>query len=358
MAFGFKQSKLEFGRTPRKFAFIRQKPHIPQRNRGLKLSYALLIIAILIIAALYIVITSGNSSLYTLTTNRTIRIGINQTIILESYASHSPVAIEAANYTGSSYTFLITRVPVLANPVYKFTISDGQIINLSDTGSQIADFQAKLLSSSNGVAALEFIPIPAAFGIRAAALPEVGASTPQQFGNITSQSTSTIPVTTATPVSTTPETTIQQSNGPYTNSQVLASANQTEYGILMSRLRSLYVKDTACTAQQYNSTYSAEVHSLPTGPNDYYNASFSTPTNITASVNFISGYTYLVNYSTVSKNRFTNGPALSLELDAQSNSVIKATFEGNIFGGQSYSQVNSTYFAQASISGNCGALIP
>ncbi len=362
MVLGSKQSKLPLGknaREPKAPASLAAAAGAAHR-KGLPLSYvaAAVIIIIIIIAGAYLFLAGSSSSAYSLTTNRTLSMTVNQTILIQESGQAQPTAVELTSHSGSSYTFLITKVPVLSNPVYTFTLTQGEIINVSDTGSSNADMQIKLVSSSGTGAMVEFISIPATFGVKAAYLATVGV---QQSTTPTTAATTTIQATTTATsgaTTSTPTTSVSSSGGTYTAAEVVAVANSTGYGIIMNDLNVLYTKDASCTAGQYNTTYYDELHSNATVPNDYYNESKTTPYEIASQVSFVSGTVYYVNYSTASHSSITTGPALSLELNAQTSQVISAKFEGNIFGGETLTDVNSTYETQEGISGDCGALLP
>lgn len=365
MVFGSKQDKLfkGGGHHPKPQAFVEAHR---SAGKGLPKMAYYLIGLIVVIAAVYLLLgvgASGGSS-YVLTTNKTLSMSQNQTVLLQSSGTAQPVAVEMANYSGKSYTFLFTKTPVLANPVYTFTLTQGQVINLSDTGSSNADLQAKLVSASGGSATVEFIPIPASFGVKATTLTVVSpgsgssqqnASTTVATTTVSSNATTTASSTTAATTAAT--TTVSGAGGSYTDAQVIAAASATQQGNLMNKYEALYSKDQGCTAPSYNASYKAMFSANATGSNDYWNASKVTPYNITASVGFLSGTSYYVNYSTVSHSSLTTGTALSLLVNAQNSQAVSATFSG-IFAHQTYAQVNSTYNTQASISGLCGAYLP
>ncbi len=362
MALLSKQSKLLSNKgKPKAFASAPGNSAPGKKKGQSRMSLiAVAVVVIIILAAAYSLLSAGGSSAITLTTNKTLSLSPNQTILIESGSSSSPAAIQMANYSGGSYTFLITKAPVLANPVYMFTLTQGQVVNLSYSGSSTADLQAKLISGSNTVAMVEFIPIPASFGVRATTLATLnsGGSGQQTTASTTVAATTTASATTSAGTATTSATTtVAQNTGSYTNAQVLASANLTQDGLLMKNFKALYNKDQACTSPTYNATYFAQLHSNATAPNDYPNVTRATPYDINETISYISGSTYYVNYSTVSHLSATAGPALSLEINAQSGQTVAATFKG-LYQGSTYSSLESTYLTQSGISGNCGAYIP
>lgn len=355
MALGSKQTRLGVTRNPKPLS--KAFASGAKRKRS-PLAYLIVAIVIIIVAiGSYLLVAGNSSSEYSLTSNKTLSMALNQTILLSHSGSSQPIAVQLANKSGSSYTFLVTATPVLANPIYTFTLSTGQVINISSSGGTTADLQIKLVSASNTMAVVEFVPIPASFNIHASTLATVGTSaepTSTVMPSVTTQATTTI----SSGPTTQPTTTAAQGNsGPFSTAQVMTAANVTTYGTLMADMKALYNRDSACTSPQYNTTYYVVFHANATAPNNYANQSQLTPYNITYKVSYVSGDAYFVNYSTVSHRPVTSGLALSLELNAQTTQVINASFEG-MFKGQSYSTVSSTYTTQTGINGDCGALLP
>ncbi len=359
MALGSKQGKLFMARKPRHKA-----PIAPIARRGIsKLGY--LIIAIIIIAVVaiaYLAVGGSGSGVRTLTANATLSMAPNQSVLLKSSSSAQTVAVEMSNYSSTGCTFLFTETPVLANPVYTFRLTPGQVINLSSSGSGNADLQVKLVSASNGAAEVEFIPIPVSFGVKATLLQSVGTGAQQTVAPTTTTPAANAVTTVGagTTAATTTAVTTATSSGAYTDAQVMAAASLTGYGILMNNFEALYSRDTGCIESAYNASYYSRFGANATGPNTYANVSLTTPYNITSAVSYVSGSTYTITYNTVSYSSLTTGPALTMQLDMSNGQLTGsgASFKGNIYGGQTLAELNATYHSQASISGLCGAYLP
>ncbi len=332
------------------------------RQQRARMAYyaAAAIVIIIIIAAAYLALSSAsNGGAYALDTNRTIAMAPNQTVLLSQSSSAEPAAVEMSNFSGTTYDFLLTEAPVLANPIYSFSLSPGQVINVSATGSATADMQIKLVSAGADGAEVEFIPIPASFGIRSSILQTVSSGGTTQAATTTAPATTSAPVTTAgtqSTATTTAAATTTSSSGAYTTQQVMEAANLTEYGILMNDFKALYAKDTGCTQGTYDALYFAQYGVNATGGSSYQSVSLLTPYEMVSSVSKISGSDYYVNYSTASHSSATTGTALSLQLDVQSGQVIAATFSG-IYAGLTYAELNSTYAAQAAYGTDCAAYL-
>ena len=363
MVFGAKQGRLSGTSLPGH----KHKPGAAGGRRTIP-KIALLAIAIVVVAAAvaFLLLSSGTPGTYDLSSNMTLQLAVNKSVLLQISSSPVPFALQfTGSKPGGYYAFYLSRTPVLSNPIYSFALSKGQAVNISTAGTQAANLKIELVSATNSSVMVLLTPVPLAFGIKASGVtvlnPQSGRSPPSTVPSSTtsiapSKNTSQQPNTTTNPVTTV--TAVKSSiGGNYTEAQVMLAANETEYGKLMNDYNSLYVTDQGCTESSYDSAYTSKFNSAPSGPNSYANVSQLTPYAITHNVSYVAGNMYKVTYSTVSHSKSTTGAVLSLTVDANSGSVANYTFEGP-FAGQSYAGLNGAYATASGVSGSCGAYLP
>ncbi len=354
MAFGSKQKKL-FGFQSKGKHFAKNKKHslisavMPNTRRKTRIDRRVLYAAgILVLIAIIYIGLSAENNVYTISHNNTITIGANKSIIIRASGTSSEFAVYFAGISSSSALMLFGKTPLMSSPIYESVMSTGQVINFSTYGNSTVDMQITLESSSPSKAILKFTRVPESFGLKATSL-ELFNQTTQKV----TEPATTSPTTTKTTVLT---TTIPKQTG-LTSAEVMLAANETSYGILMSNLNSLYVKDKGCTAPVYNSTYYQRYGSLPSGPNAFASVHETTPYGINYTIKQAKGDNYNIEYSAQSYSSLTAGPILSLGINASSGSVLNATFKG-LFAGSTYTQVDQIYVSQNSVTNYCGAYVP
>ncbi len=337
------------------------------------------VIAIVVIAiAVLLDLASNPHGTPVLNSNRTFTITNGQSAYFEIGGSKGRFALLLKNTTSTYSVVYISRVPVLINPITVFGISKGQSVNISTAGTGVADVQVKLISSSSRNATLELVPIPSLFAIKPSPGVEIMSpaslysnstvatnsiivpTVPQNANSAVQNSSSNAivvqPTTSPAPPPSHPGST------PLENISVLL--NTTYIATLMNNLNALYVQDQACTASGYNTTFLAYRSQIPgaageqpVGSFDFANQSMVTPRSVSVSATQQGRNLYAVAYSVVARSSQTSGRVVSFNFTGDSGVVTNLKFQG-IFYGENYTDVNSAYAFQRSISGNCGAYIP
>lgn len=324
---------------------------------------ALIIIAV-IVAALAI---SGANSVSTIGYNKSYTLAQGQAVYFRPGNAGAKTTMLLSNTTNNSAVLYISTVPILLNNAYRLTLIQGEVANVSTNGSQFANLQVRLNYLSGGEASLTLTVIPSDFGVRpsytvvplvqpAAATSAAASNASTSTGTAKSTQNSTATAASHSTGNTSPASTPQAIL--LSDSQVMGIVNTTSYGMLMSKLKAIYVKDSACTSATYNTTYTSLLHSSPAAPYTYSQQLAITPTGLNFSVSHGKGTNYEVAYYTAGRTTAASGPALYLWINSsRSSPVVNATFEG-IFSGQDYSVVNSTYNTQAGIASDCAVYIP
>lgn len=261
----------------------------------------------------------------------------------------------------------ISAYPVLANPILSVTGAPGAAYNISTSGTGSANINLKIVSSNATSVKVQLTPIPVGLSIPASAyatvinpspLPTSGTQTPAT----TTVSTTTVPTTTvagsgSTTVTTAASTSTTTVAQVQVSAAIVALANATYLGALMSNLNFLYAKAAAsCTAPLYNQSFKANLGYAAVPPQDYYNVSASTPTSYNTTISTAGSNAYVVKYAVTTPSKSNSGVVITYNLSS-TGAVTNPTFSG-IFAGANYTALESAYKTQAAISGPCAALIP
>ncbi|MDE1861030.1 MAG: hypothetical protein KGH72_04940 [Candidatus Micrarchaeota archaeon] len=319
---------------------------MPMGSRGL-LMIAAIVIVILVIA--YFALSGG---LPTISSTTNVTISPYNSFSFQLSDAKTPFSIFVKSAGASASTLYMSSLPVLSGPIMVVTLSKGQTVNVSASGSNNADLQIKLIAANSTQGIFQLSYIPKILNVRPSS--GIGYLT-SSTGSGGAPSNTTVSTTTVSAGSTTTAhastTTVAQDH----SAAALATANASIYGGLMKNYSALFVKDRACTGTTYNVTFYASFHFNPTGPEDFENVSPTVITSITTKVTAISPNLYNVTYITSAPA--TTEPGLILNVNTNSNAIANATFTG-LWKGFSFTTLNATYYEQEAISGNCGAYIP
>ncbi len=334
----------------------KRKPTPPQKHFKPNWPRIILLLAFIALIIFTVYEWSTMSSRVILLYNRTFDIPANGSISFSIASVSGEYSLMLKNFSQSGASFYLTSLPVLTSAVKVLNIPEGSSLNVSTTGSNIADLNIKLLSTgTSGVSVvLTKIPlfnkVPQSSGISLIPAPD--------FIQQSTYKNSTIKIVTSTSTSTTStSTTTINASAPL--QQALTIASETKLGVLMNNYKQLYEKDTACNASIYNLTYEKYTNVAPSGQSTFANVSLATPRTVNVTVTKMSNGMYNVTYSTISHSKYTTGPAATLILNL-SNSVapvVSMKFEG-IYYGLNFTIINSAYNFQSSIQNFCGAYIP
>ncbi len=321
-------------------------------QRGTSPLFAIILVAIaaiVVIAVAYLYYASGTPVIIY---NRTITLHANQS----SYFAINGVkmAIMLSKISSSKAYLSLGKSPIIANPIYGFSMYSGHTVNLSSSGSSIANIQVKLINLTNSSSTIEIIKIPEGFSVASGGF-NTTYPVPLYLFNQTSSKASNQ----STPETT---TTIVQSSGSPSSSgtsnadaAVISVANSTYIGKLMLGLNQLYSQGKGCTETLYNTALSQYKGENPTGPLSFLNASAETPTGITQNVANINGAVYYINY-TVSLPHRSPMLSLSMKLNSTTAVISSVSFSG-AFQGLNYTTLNKEYTFQSSINNACAAYI-
>ncbi len=344
------------------------RPHHRRRHLGPALKTAALIVAIVLIISFLALQWHG---IPTLTSNQTFSVLNGQSVYFKLKGSSDTYTLFLENSSSAYAIIYISKVPVLTNPIVTFGLVDGQSVNISSSGSSVANLQARLLSSTTKSASIELTSIPSLFTIAPSS--GIVVRNPASFyssSNLTAQQVVPPPATTtsgssnktkATATNTTKTaantTTTQKSSAPSALENASSILNSTYIGTLMNEYNALYIKDRACTSQVYGTDLQTYAHQAPVGPFDFANASSTTPTGLAVNATTLGKNNYRITYSAQTPSTFYSGIAVSFNLSTITGVVTGLAFKG-VYLDQNYTSLNNNYEFQNGISGACGAYIP
>lgn len=262
-------------------------------------------------------------------------------------------AIFVAKASNSSVELYLGRFPFLVNPALEVNLTPATSINVSVSGSGIADLNIGLGAITAKGAELTLTPLAASLGIKPS---KVGSLLMPVF--IGSSGGLRLIVTTTSTSTSTSTSTINQTLALLTSAINYANQNTSE-GILMQRYNTLYQQDKVCNASVYNETYERIYGTLPSGSFafDVVRSQVPIAINITGSV--VGSEMVKVSYAPVFRNGTKQEPMLTLELNMSPSAIeriVNVTFSG-ILAGDNYTIVNNTYTFQSRISNFCGAYV-
>jgi hypothetical protein len=323
---------------------------LPRWRLSLK-QLAGLIVALL---ALYVIYGIFVQNVVTVTSSMSLSLSTNQSQFIRIY-NGSIADIKLRSSSGTNATFYITSVPVLYGPVVFFQLKPLSSLNVSSAGSQTADMNIRLVSSSGSGVTVEITPLTASLGIKPSS--SITLLNPASLGSISISNVTVPAISTVSTASTSLTTTISTNTTQGLFQQALALFNNTGTGMLMREYAALYRKDVACTPSVYNSTYFQYSNKQPPAPVDFANISSQTPTNIVYNESKLSKTNVLITYSTVSPSPSTTGPAVLAIINTSSASFVQSLSYTGVYAGFNYTILNNSYSFQSKILNNCGAYI-
>jgi hypothetical protein len=310
------------------------------RSGGRTKAVAAAVVIVIVALVAYYAIGQGVPQI---TQTQLVYVPVNQTSYFKIFGYLVAMRLQSSsNYSAVLYA---SRVPVLLGPVSAFSLATGASASVSSAGSQIADINVKLMSSSSKGASIDVTPLPSTLAVGTSST--VSVLNPAALGSASSANAVTVVPSLTTAVTTSATTTILNT-GATLKQQAIGIANATQVGTLMKKYKALYNSDTACTASVYGATYSIYYGAMPTVPNDFANVSALTPTDIAVNATLVSGSRYNVTYSLVSGSPYTRGPAVVVTVDTSLSSAVGTAFAG-MYRGLSYATINNTYTFQSGI---------
>lgn len=325
-----------------------QPVHHHHRSR---IGWPVIVVAIVIVIALVYFFVAG-SGIQTIRTSSNFSMLSSNSINFMLPGNDSIYSIYLASATPSSATFYVGKEPILINKISVFTLTTGSAVNVSTEGLGLANIEVKLHSSQNSSANVEILHIPKDFNARVSG--SVAYLNSSQASNAAVTTTIAATTTVGQATTTSPTTTVSVLGTSY---QALVDANLTTYGTLMNNYKVLYNNGKQCTQSLYN-TDMVQAGKSYAAPNDYYNVSQFTPTDVTSTVAKVSGAVYNVTYVLNIPGDSSNyRNVLKLQVDSSSNTLISNKFEG-YFNTETYSSLSQKYQTAEAIGNACAAYIP
>jgi hypothetical protein len=335
----------------------------------LHLSWKKILGIVVLLIIIYFAYGALFPSTITISTTRSLSLSLNQTLFVQIY-NGTPSALELHSTSATGATFYITKLPVIYNPLVSFSLSPVSSINVSSSGSGVADMNIQLSSSSATGATIQVTPLQTVLGIRTS--PSVSLQNPTGLGGAAnSGSATTMPTTTASGTSSQATTTAQATTAA-TTTTVVQNANtvllqkaltlitQAGIGGVMTGYGKLYAKDVACNQSAYNAAYSYynSSHKAPSAPFSFENTTPYIPTAVNINETLLSAKNNVkIVYSLATPSPDTAGPAVTAVVNTSSPSFLQSlTFAGLYFGWNTI-VLNRTYTFQSEVTGNCGAYI-
>lgn len=334
------------------------KPAAPFRKPGPAITLPKIVIGLVVILVIAYLLFNGSGA-QLISSNKTVTLALNSSINFYLPDNNTVASLFLAQSSNSSILLYLSKTPVLEKNILMLPMQKGNVANLSVYGSQYADLQVSMVSSTPTGAIISLSTIPKNLNIRPAILQLLNSTS---FGK-TITATTTIPTnsqsTTIIPSGGLSTTTIAATTTvpPSVNATALAllDANKSIYGVLMTNYNKLYIKAaTTCTPTLYNSSFRISQGYAPTGPNSFANATLAVPSSITASVKKVPGGLYNVTYTAVIP--IGNLPALLLQINTTTQFVSSYSFLG-VFQGTNYGTALQQYQALNSSSA-CSPYIP
>lgn len=305
-----------------------------------------LFVVVVIAIAVYLTL-SGSAP--TLSTTATVSLQRNASYNFYLGADHniSSALVASADATGAT-VYLGSR-PLLVGSVLELHLTPGQADNVSLTGSQTADLNIKLDSSSASSATLTLTYIPSGFGVRIT--PGI-----EQIGTIgvgkAALATSTVPQSggTSSTVKTTtvaPTTTVK----PVSNSALaMEEANASDIGLMINGYNRIFqTEHTACTQTLYDNEFASQYGMVPSGPLTYANESQQVPQKIISSETSVGTNLYNITYTEVVTSG--NRRFAIVQFNLSGNFITTSIFNGDF--GKSYSPVFENYTVFNKTSDSC-----
>ncbi len=310
---------------------------------------------IAVLAIIWFFLNQGQGTI-SIASAKSITLSPNQTVFVRIF-NGSVSAIKLVVSSPTSASFYVSKVPVLYGPVISFTMGTLTGLNVSSDGSNMADMNIFLGSSSNKSVTIQVSPLLSTLGVRPS--PLIKRLSPASLGGglttIVTLSTSTVA---STSTSTAESTTMAQNATAALFQQSMTLINQTSIGALMKKYNLLYEKDTACNQSIYNASYLASYGSPPPAPVSFENVSSQTPTSIAISETKLAAANNVrIVYSTVSPSALTSGPAVIAMVNTSAQAYLRNVTYTGLYSGFSYTILNDSYTFQSRINNNCGAYI-
>ena len=320
--------------------------------------YIIAFAAIIVLAAIAFELAQA-MSIYSVTSNRTLSVATNRSVYL-SLGNGKELSLFVLQSSSSSAVVYLTPVPVLGSQIMEFVTYPASLVNVSSTYSGNADLQFKLLSSTPASATFEITKIPSSFDVKVSG--DVFFVNATVRKSITSARNSSV-VASTTVASTTSTTTTGSSSSSTTTAtgmpvqQIMSAVNKTNIGILMGNYSTLYARDKACTASDYNTTFQQQKHSTPSAGSAYYNVTATVPTSISTNITRISGGNFSIVYVAHAPSAQFSGSIVNVALNLSASNVKSVGYIGN-WAGLNYTAILAEFNYENGISGNCGAYIP
>ncbi len=325
------------------------------------------IVILIVIGIIYALLPSSGVS--GLGTGQTFTLAPNQSAyftITSGGVSKALVLQSASNGTATMY---VGTVPILSNPVVRFTLASGSSINISSTGSGVADLHVGLTSASSTSAKITVSSVNTGLGLRSSPSAVViypAVFTPTGVKTSNSSSGTTVSTVTSTVRATTSGPSVSSISVSVTSvtvmptAQVYLVANSTAIGALMANYSALFSADAGCDESTYNTTFTAASGTPPSAAfaTDYANASEITPYGMSTSFTEQSSSVYTVSYNMKDHLSSFNSAGLLLKLNLSNTSapIVNETFKGYWYG-QTYSNLYARYINQTKLGGDCEAWV-
>jgi hypothetical protein len=343
-------------------------PFIKSSVNSLDVRYVIAAAAI-IAAIVLIYLESTAGSVVSLYSPKTFSVEHGQVISIAIPGTNGTFSVLSYMTGALRSTLYISKHPLLMSQIFVLNISPGDIFNLSFSNTEYADVQIKAVAMNSTDVTIDVSPI-AGLGIRRSSTSAFSpwpsaqeSSTAASQQNIARQNT-TAPVVSnsingtainsiGSPAgNSTSASNATMQGSTYTVPEIMHVVNSTSDGAIMENYNQLYIKNRACTAAAYNTTYWKYKNVAPSGIYAFGSVEPSIPKNYNITVVNTEPEIYSVKYLPAG----VQGPAgnlLSITVNMSSQKVILAAFEQ----GLNYSSLESAFAYQSGISGFCGAYI-
>ena len=261
---------------------------------------AAIVVVIVIIIAAFLLLAGGTPTISTATTQSLSR-NSTYNFYMPSDKNVSSVLVESTS--PSNATIYLSRRPLLFN-ITVLHLSPGQSANVSLTGSPTADLNVLLVSSTSQAATVTLTYVPASFGVKISpgvemigATGKIGSPSPTTTvaGTTTVASGSGTTIKSTTTVAAT--TTVANVNE---TAQAIIALNGTSTGTLIHDFSNILVKQNQeCSSQTYQTEFSEEYRTAPTGPSTLANVSFYVPKRLISGGAGVGGGLYNITYTEV-----------------------------------------------------------
>ncbi len=334
------------------------KPH--RHQDGAKHPKRFVVYAIIIVAAVvalyYVFFLSVNQTVVSApaTTNIT-----QSGKVFEVNSQQYFIALASTSPSSAKAYVLVTKMPILLNPILNVTLSVNNITKIN-AGTSYANMGIQLINLGGSQATVKVSPLFTSLQISPDSQ-DIRTSSGELYvmGNVqqAAQQPGTQQKTTASTtvsVSTTSASTTTVSSVNQTKEEIYAALKVNGLYGLMLNMSVLYANTSSCTLAAYNSAYVKANGALPKAPNDFANVSQNVPYNISESIAAAGSGDYSMIFKTHTANSFyDNKTAAIVTVNPSTGLSVSENLTG-VFQDLTYPDLLNNYHRAQNIGGPCG----